>query len=67
MIELMNTALLEVNARRRVEVIARDVHDARRHDFEGTGRAAARRAQAGSVAAPRGGRAAGCRSPLTEA
>lgn len=30
MLELMNTAILEVNARRRVERIAEDMRDARR-------------------------------------
>lgn len=66
MIELMNIAILEANARRRVEVIADDMRDARRHELEMTARADAR-AQAAPAPAAYVGRLAGMREPLTEA
>lgn len=65
MIELMNMALLEVNARRRVEVIADEMRDARRHDLEVAARAEAR-ARLEPVPTLRVGRIAGRREPLTE-
>ncbi len=66
MMELMNMAVLEVNARRRVEVIAREMRDARPRDRE-TAKATDLRTGVTPARAPRVGRAAGCREPLTGA
>jgi hypothetical protein len=72
MLELMNIELLEVNARRRVEVIAQEMRDARRENRQTAVRDDARVARVAQAVraeadpACHTGRVAGRREPLTE-